>query len=303
MTPGSRSARSAATRRRARRRARRFSRARPAADGDAGSLVARRRPLCRRRAGPPCACGAPARTPGHRHARRRARRGHSRRLRRGLLGAACARDARDLPARLLRRGTRRRAVRPRRRGRAAARAAAARGRGAGAARARGRRSRATVRRRVAVAEACRRPRRARCRRARRAARRRAGAFVERGGRSLVPLREPEEDWLRVALAALVAHVKRGGAKRLAVERFDGEPVIELDRHAAACRSRLPRRPAPRRVASALSSSTSGDHVPGALFFSAVGERRTCAEHVPLHDASHMALTQSRAPSLNGDSHR
>jgi ATP-dependent Lhr-like helicase len=51
-------------------------------------------------------------------------------------------------------------------------------------------------------------------------------FVERGGRSLVPLREPEEEWLRVALAALVAYVKRGGAKRLAVERFDGEPVTE-----------------------------------------------------------------------------
>ncbi|HET8527578.1 MAG TPA: DEAD/DEAH box helicase, partial [Gaiellaceae bacterium] len=46
-------------------------------------------------------------------------------------------------------------------------------------------------------------------------------FVERGGRSLVPLREPDEAWLRPALAALVAHVRRGGAKRLAVERFDG----------------------------------------------------------------------------------
>jgi ATP-dependent helicase Lhr and Lhr-like helicase len=51
-------------------------------------------------------------------------------------------------------------------------------------------------------------------------------FVERGGRSLVPLREPDEEWLRPALAALVAFVKRGGAKRLAVERFDGEPVAE-----------------------------------------------------------------------------
>jgi ATP-dependent Lhr-like helicase len=51
-------------------------------------------------------------------------------------------------------------------------------------------------------------------------------FVERGGRSLVPLCEPEEAWLRPALAALVEHVKRGGAKRLAVERFDGEPVAE-----------------------------------------------------------------------------
>jgi ATP-dependent Lhr-like helicase len=54
----------------------------------------------------------------------------------------------------------------------------------------------------------------------------AALFVERGGRSLVPLREPEEDWLRVALAALVEHVKKGGAKRLAVERFDGDPVGE-----------------------------------------------------------------------------
>ena len=53
-------------------------------------------------------------------------------------------------------------------------------------------------------------------------------FVERGGRSLVPLRDPDEDWLRVALAALVEHVKRGGAKRLAVERFDGEPVAETE---------------------------------------------------------------------------
>jgi ATP-dependent Lhr-like helicase len=53
-------------------------------------------------------------------------------------------------------------------------------------------------------------------------------YVERGGRSLVPLREPEDEWLRVALAALVEHVKRGGAKRLAVERFDGEPVGESE---------------------------------------------------------------------------
>src|SRR5205823_2768613 len=42
----------------------------------------------------------------------------------------------------------------------------------------------------------------------------AALYVERGGRSLVPLREPEEDWVRVALAALVGHVKRGGARRL-----------------------------------------------------------------------------------------
>jgi ATP-dependent Lhr-like helicase len=54
-------------------------------------------------------------------------------------------------------------------------------------------------------------------------------FVERGGRSLVPLREPEEGWLRVALAALVDDVKRrGGKARLAVERFDGQPVGETE---------------------------------------------------------------------------
>ena len=51
-------------------------------------------------------------------------------------------------------------------------------------------------------------------------------FVERGGRSLVPLRDPEEAWLRAALAALVEHARRSGLKRLAVERFDGEPVGE-----------------------------------------------------------------------------
>ncbi len=56
----------------------------------------------------------------------------------------------------------------------------------------------------------------------------AALFVERGGRSLVPLRDPDPEWLRPALAALVAHVRAGGAKRLAVERFDGSPVAESD---------------------------------------------------------------------------
>ena len=54
-------------------------------------------------------------------------------------------------------------------------------------------------------------------------------FVERGGRSLVPLRDPDESWLKPALFALVAHVRSQGLKkRLAVERFDGEPVTESD---------------------------------------------------------------------------
>jgi ATP-dependent Lhr-like helicase len=57
----------------------------------------------------------------------------------------------------------------------------------------------------------------------------AALFVERGGRSLVALKEPEEDWLRVALAALVEYVRNGRAgKRLAVERFDGDPVGETE---------------------------------------------------------------------------
>jgi ATP-dependent Lhr-like helicase len=57
----------------------------------------------------------------------------------------------------------------------------------------------------------------------------AALFVERGGKTLVPLRDPDPEWLRPALAALVEHVKsRPGRKRLAVERFDGEPVAESD---------------------------------------------------------------------------
>ena len=56
----------------------------------------------------------------------------------------------------------------------------------------------------------------------------AALYVERGGRSLVPLREPEDDWLRAALAALVAFVHAGGAKRLAVERFDSKPIVDSD---------------------------------------------------------------------------
>src|SRR4029450_1950238 len=47
----------------------------------------------------------------------------------------------------------------------------------------------------------------------------AALFVERGGRSLIPLRDPTEEWLRVALAALVEHVRRSGVKRLGGGRF------------------------------------------------------------------------------------
>jgi ATP-dependent Lhr-like helicase len=55
-------------------------------------------------------------------------------------------------------------------------------------------------------------------------------YVERGGRSLVPLRDPDEAWLRPALEALVARVRRPTVSRirLAVERFDGEPITESE---------------------------------------------------------------------------
>jgi ATP-dependent Lhr-like helicase len=57
---------------------------------------------------------------------------------------------------------------------------------------------------------------------------RPALFVERGGRTLVPLRDPDDGWLRPALAALVEHARRFTRKRLAVERFDGEPVGETE---------------------------------------------------------------------------
>ena len=208
------------------RRARRFSRARAAqVTATAGPLVAGGAAL-RRRAGPAGACGAAARAAGHRHARLRPRRGDRRRLRRRLLRAAGARDAGNLPPRLLRRGARRRAVRA---GGAVERLRELRPR-------EGDEPEPLV---LAAADPAQPygaalpwPKRAGARAARVAGAHvvllggEAALYVERGGRSLVPLREPDADWLRPALAALVAHVKRGGAKRLAVERFDGEPVTE-----------------------------------------------------------------------------
>jgi ATP-dependent helicase Lhr and Lhr-like helicase len=53
-------------------------------------------------------------------------------------------------------------------------------------------------------------------------------YVERGGRSLQPLRDPDDTWLRPVLAALVTHVQGGRGRRLAVERFDGQPVTESE---------------------------------------------------------------------------
>ena len=56
----------------------------------------------------------------------------------------------------------------------------------------------------------------------------AALYVERGGRTLLPLREPDPDWLRPAIDALVAWVRVGRGRRLSVERFDGRPVVESD---------------------------------------------------------------------------
>jgi ATP-dependent Lhr-like helicase len=50
-------------------------------------------------------------------------------------------------------------------------------------------------------------------------------YVERGGKGLVPLREADPDWLTPALEALAEAVRRGRVPRLALERFDGEPVV------------------------------------------------------------------------------
>jgi ATP-dependent Lhr-like helicase len=50
-------------------------------------------------------------------------------------------------------------------------------------------------------------------------------YVERGGKALLPLREPAGDWLREALEALADAVRRGRIRRLGLERFDGEPVV------------------------------------------------------------------------------
>jgi ATP-dependent Lhr-like helicase len=56
----------------------------------------------------------------------------------------------------------------------------------------------------------------------------AALYVERGGRSLLPLRDPDPDWLRPALAALVEWVHADRGRRLSVERFDGAPVVETE---------------------------------------------------------------------------
>jgi len=58
-------------------------------------------------------------------------------------------------------------------------------------------------------------------------------YVEKGGKGLVALRDPLEPdgggtpaaWLAEALGVLTDAVRRGRLKRLAIERFDGDPVV------------------------------------------------------------------------------
>jgi ATP-dependent Lhr-like helicase len=70
-------------------------------------------------------------------------------------------------------------------------------------------------------------------------------YVERGGKGLLALREPDEDWLRPALEALAGEVRRGRVPRLGIERFDGEPVVGSE--AGALLIELGFRQSPRRL--------------------------------------------------------
>jgi ATP-dependent Lhr-like helicase len=70
-------------------------------------------------------------------------------------------------------------------------------------------------------------------------------YVERGGKGLLALKEPSEDWLRAALEALAGEVRRGRVPRLAIERFDGEPVVGSE--AGALLIELGFRQSPRRL--------------------------------------------------------
>ena len=158
--------------------------------------------------------------------------------------AAGARDDRRLPARLLRRGPRRCAVRARRRGRAAARAA---GRRRSPSRSCSpppiRRSRTARRCRGRSAPAPAPPaspaRRSSCS----AARRRSSSSAAAG--RWCRCASPTTSGSRPAIAALVEHVRAGGGeatRRRALRRRAGH---RDGRDAAARRGRLPRRAAPR----------------------------------------------------------
>ncbi len=194
--------------------------------GGAGALVADRAAVRRgarpgRQAARPG--GADARALRDRHPRDGAGRGGARWLLDALRRARQPRAARHRPPRLLRRGARRRPVRPRRRGRAAALAARSRRLLPGPGRNRPRQS---LRCGAALAEtpSGRRPARA------------PGAhvllrdgeplvYVERGGRSILRLGELSDAELAEAMQALADAVSAGRLPKLGIEKLDGEPVI------------------------------------------------------------------------------
>jgi ATP-dependent Lhr-like helicase len=50
-------------------------------------------------------------------------------------------------------------------------------------------------------------------------------YVERGGKGIVTLAEPDDVRLEPAFSALAEHVQRGRIKKLSLERVDGDPVV------------------------------------------------------------------------------
>ena len=219
----------------AERRPRRFSRSRGSGEvATAGRWSLTGRLFERDRCRPARARGAPARAAGDRDPRRRPGRGDPRWIRRRVRGAEGARDSRLLPPRLLRRGARRSPVR-----------------------APGAVERLRELRDVdddeplvlAAADPAQPyggvlpwPKRAAARAARVAGAHvvllggEAALYVERGGRSLLPLRDPDTDWLRPALAALVgvgSLRSRPPAFGRAIRRAAGR----RERRTAACSSR------------------------------------------------------------------
>jgi ATP-dependent Lhr-like helicase len=50
-------------------------------------------------------------------------------------------------------------------------------------------------------------------------------YLERGGRSLLALREPETQWLGAAIGALAGWTRSTRGRRVSLERFDGASVF------------------------------------------------------------------------------
>ena len=249
------------------------------------SLTAR---LFAGRAGAAGARRAPARAAGDRHPRRRPGRGDPRRLRRGLRRAARARDARPLPPRLLRRGARRRPVRARRRGRAPARAA----RGGRGARARSVLAAADPAQPYGAALPW--PKRAgRARGAGRGRLRRARSAASRCSTSsaaaarCVPLRDPDESWLRPgARGARRPRPAAGAAGASRSSASTAQPVTESEVAAAARRGRVPRRAAAGRAAAVTraclrATRSTGPRGPAAAARRASGSRSRRRTRAPV----------------------